>query len=170
VHALDITALLLRVIVGITMLAHGWNHAFGGGRLAGTARWFASIGMRHAALHAFLATVTELGAGLLLLLGLITPLASAAVIGSMLVALVANHLRNGFFIFRPGEGYEYVLMIIVAAAAIGASGGGSWSLDEAIGIRVDGWPGLLVSAGLGCLSGAATLALSWRRPKPVDST
>jgi putative oxidoreductase len=61
-HALDLTALLLRVIVAITMLAHGWNHAFGGGRIPGTARWFASIGMRPPLLHAYAATVTELGA------------------------------------------------------------------------------------------------------------
>jgi putative oxidoreductase len=169
VHALDLTALLLRVIVGITMLAHGWNHAFGGGRIAGTARWFASIGMRPALLHAYAATATELGAGVLLLAGLITPIAAAGVIGSMVVALVANHMRNGFFIFRPGEGYEYVLMIIVVSAAIGATGGGSWSLDEAIGIRVDGWAGLLVAAGLGGVSAAVTLASGWRRPQPGDA-
>jgi putative oxidoreductase len=166
-HALDLTALLLRVIVAITMLAHGWNHAFGGGRIAGTARWFTSIGMRPALLHAYAATVTELGAGVLLLAGLITPVAAAAVIGSMTVALVANHLRNGFFIFRPGEGYEYVLMIIVVCAAIGASGGGAWSLDHAIGITIDGWTGLVVAVGVGFASGAATLAAGWRRPRPA---
>lgn len=165
-HALDLTALLLRVIVGITMLAHGWNHAFGGGRIAGTARWFASIGMRPPLLHACAATATELGAGVLLLAGLITPVAAAGVIGCMAVALVANHVRNGFFIFRPGEGYEYVLMIIVTSAAIGASGGGSWSLDEAIGIRLDGWTGLAIAAGLGVASAGVTLASGWRRPRP----
>jgi putative oxidoreductase len=168
-HALDLTALLLRVIVAITMLAHGWNHAFGGGRIPGTARWFASIGMRPPLLHAYAATVTEFGAGLLLLAGLITPVAAAGVIGTMMVALVTNHLRNGFFIFRPGEGYEYVLMIIVVCAAIGASGGGSWSLDGALGIRLDGWTGLLLAVGLGCASAAATLAFGWRRPRPDDT-
>ncbi|MCU1648828.1 MAG: rane protein [Nocardia sp.] len=163
--ALDISALLLRVIVGGTMLAHGWNHFFGGGRLPGTTRWFSSIGMRHARLHAVLASVTEVGAGALLLLGLLTPLASAAVVGCMLVALVANHIRNGFFIFRPGEGYEYVLMIIVVAAAIGASGGGSWSLDNLFDITIAGWPGLATAAVLGGLAGALALGTSWRRPK-----
>lgn len=168
-HALDLTALLLRAAVGITMLAHGWNHAFGGGRIAGTARWFASIGMRPPLLHAYAATVTELGAGLLLLAGLITPVGAAGVIGTMMVALVTNHLRNGFFIFRPGEGYEYVLMIIVVCAAIGASGGGSWSLDGAIGIRLDGWASLLLAVGLGCASAAVTLAFGWRRPRPDET-
>jgi putative oxidoreductase len=166
VHALDIAALLLRVIVGVTMIMHGYNHAFGGGRIAGTARWFGSIGMRPPLLHAYLATITELGAGALLIAGLLTPLAAAGVIGTMGVALIANHIRNGFFIFRPGEGYEYVLMIIVTAAALGASGGGAWSLDAAVGIRdqLDEWVGLLIAVGLGGLSSTATLVACWRRP------
>jgi putative oxidoreductase len=45
-HPVDVAALLLRAVLGVTMVAHGWNHAFGGGKIAGTARWFASIGMR----------------------------------------------------------------------------------------------------------------------------
>ncbi|MCU1646138.1 MAG: putative rane protein, partial [Nocardia sp.] len=76
-----------------------------------------------------------------------------------------NHIRNGFFIFRPGEGYEYVLMIIVVAAAIGASGGGSWSLDNLFDISIAGWPGLAIAAVLGGLAGALALGTSWRRPK-----
>ena len=64
-----------------------------------------SIGIRPGRVHALFATVTEIVAGLLLVLGLLTPLAAAAVVGTMAVALVANHARNGFFIFRPGEGY-----------------------------------------------------------------
>src|ERR1700746_780228 len=98
-HPVDIAALLLRVVVGTTMLAHGWNHAFGGGKIAGTTRWFASIGMRPAWGHAWGAALTELGCGILLLAGLLTPLAAGGVLGTMLVALVANHLKNGFFIF-----------------------------------------------------------------------
>ena len=119
----DIAALMLRIAVGGTIMAHGWNHAFGGGKLPGTARWFESIGIRPGRVHALMATVTELGAGALLVLGLLTPLAAGAVVGTMLVALVANHLRNGFFIFRPGEGYEYVLMISLVSIALGALGG-----------------------------------------------
>jgi len=58
----DLAALLIRVALGITMLAHGYNHAFGGGKLAGTARWFESIGIRPGRVHALLATLTELTA------------------------------------------------------------------------------------------------------------
>src|ERR1700757_261957 len=108
-HPVDVAALLLRAVVGATMLAHGWNHAFGGGKIPGTTRWFASIGMRPAWVHAYVATLTEIGCG---------------VLGTMLVALVTAHLKNGFFIFRPGQGYEYVLMICVVAVALAGTGAG----------------------------------------------
>jgi putative oxidoreductase len=163
----DIAALVLRIAVGGTIMAHGWNHAFGGGKLPGTARWFESIGIRPGRVHALMATVTELGAGALLVLGLLTPLAAGGVVGTMLVALVANHWRNGFFIFRPGEGYEYVLMISLVCVALGALGGGRASLDHAIGLHVPGWAGLLIAAGAGAGGAGLLLATSWR---PGQST
>jgi putative oxidoreductase len=162
VSGADIAALVLRIAVGGTIMAHGWNHAFGGGKLPGTARWFESIGIRPGRVHALMATVTELGAGALLVLGLLTPLAAGAVAGTMLVALVANHLRNGFFIFRPGEGYEYVLMISLVAVALGALGGGRASLDHAIGLHVPGWAGFIIAAGVGAGGASLLLATSWR--------
>lgn len=160
--ALDIGSLVLRIAIGGTLVAHGWNHAFGGGGLAGTARWFESIGIRPGRVHAMAATITEIGAGLMLLLGLLTPVAAAGVVGSMGVALVANHLRNGFFIFRPGEGYEYVLNLVLGASAIGALGGGAISLDAALGLEMYGWAGLAIAVGLGSLGAAALLAACWR--------
>jgi putative oxidoreductase len=159
--SVNIAAFVLRVAVGGTMIAHGWNHAFGGGKLPGTARWFDSIGIRPGRVHALLATVTELGAGALLVLGLLTPLAAAGVIGTMVVAFVANHRTNGFFIFRPGEGYEYVLMITLVACAIGALGAGNWSADHAIGFSLAGWGGLAVAALAGGGGAALLLATSW---------
>jgi putative oxidoreductase len=161
----DIAALVLRIAVGGTIMAHGWNHAFGGGKLPGTARWFESIGIRPGRVHALMATITELGAGGLLILGFLTPLAAGGVAGTMLVALIANHLRNGFFIFRPGEGYEYVLMISLVCVALGALGGGRASLDHAIGLHVPGWAGLLIAAGAGSAGAALVLVTSWRPEK-----
>src|SRR5690606_5744888 len=146
---IDLGATILRLSLGGTMLAHGLNHAFGGGKLAGTARWFSSIGIRPGRVHAALATLTEVGAGVLLVLGLATPLACAAVVGTMGVALVANHWRNGFFIFRPGEGYEYVLMIAVVACGLAAIGAGRLSLDHALDLSVTGWAGFAVAAAGG---------------------
>jgi putative oxidoreductase len=168
----DLAAVLLRAALGITMLAHGWNHAFRGGKLPGTARWFESIGIRPGRLHALLATTTELGVAPLLFLGLLTPLAAAGVLGVMVVALISNHLKNGYFIFRPGEGYEYVLFITFAALALGALGGGAWSLDNAIndhiGAAADwlgGWRGLLVAGGAGGGGAGLLLATCWRPEK-----
>jgi putative oxidoreductase len=170
-HGLDIGPLLLRVALGVTMLAHGYNHAWGGGKLAGTARWFESIGIRPGRVHALLATTTELAVAPLLFLGLLTPLAAAGVLGVMLVALISNHLKNGYFIFRPGEGYEYVLFITLTSLALAAIGAGGWSLDHAIiGDVVDrgwegwlfGWHGLLVAAVAGGGGAALLLATCWR--------
>ena len=160
--SVNIAALVLRLVVGGTMMAHGWNHAWGGGKLPGTARWFESIGIRPGRVHALFATVTELGAGGLLILGLLTPVAAAGVVGVMLVALVANHAKNGFFIFRPGEGYEYVLMITLVSCAIGALGAGDWSLDHAAGFSVTGWAGLAIAALAGAGGAALLLATCWR--------
>ena len=163
--AVDLGLLGLRVVVGAVMLAHGINHVIGGGRIAGTARWFESLGMRPGRLHAWLASGTEIGAGALLVLGLLTPVAAAGVVGVMAVAWITNHLGNGFFIFRPGEGWEYVMTLTVVALAIGAVGPGSWSLDDAFGLEdLAGTQGLALTAGLG-LGGAAALLLGfWRRP------
>ncbi len=165
----DIASLVLRVSVGGTLIAHGWNHAFGGGRIEGTAGWFESLGLRPGRLHALMATATEIGAGLLLLLGLLTPLAAAGAVGTMAVAFVIAHLRNGFFIFRPGQGYEYVLMIIMVACALG---GGAVSLDRALGISGDlsGWTGLAITALAGGLGAALLLAVFWRPGgKPAET-
>ena len=163
---IDLCATILRFSIGGTVLAHGLNHAFGGGKLAGTARWFESIGIRPGRLHALLATVTEIGAGVLLVLGALTSLAAAAVVGTMGVALVANHLRNGFFIFRPGEGCEYVLMITMAACALAALGPGRLSLDHAVDLDLAGWTGLGLAALGGALGSATVLVTSWRPVRP----
>jgi putative oxidoreductase len=122
--AADTALLVFRLGLGAVFIAHGYNHIFGGGKIAGTARWFESLGMRPGVLHAWTASLTELGAGALLILGLATPLACAGVVGTMLVAWVTNHLRNGFFIFRPGEGYEYVMTLTLAAIGLAGVGPG----------------------------------------------
>ncbi|MBX6166090.1 MAG: DoxX family protein [Thermobispora bispora] len=167
-ESVDIASLILRLTIGVTMVAHGWNHAFGGGRIPGTARWFESIGLRPGLLHALLATWTELGGGALVLLGLVTPLAAAGVVGTMLVAMITNHIRNGFFIFRPGEGYEYVLMIILASCSLAAMGGGAISLDGVLGLSetLSGWLGLGIAAGAGGIGAAVLLAAFWRPARP----
>ncbi|MCU0272309.1 MAG: DoxX family protein [Acidimicrobiales bacterium] len=156
----------IRLILGVVMLAHGINHVFRGGKIPGTARWFESLGMRPGVLHAWLASLTEIGAGAMLVLGLLTPLAAGGVVGVMLVALITNHLKNGFFIFRPGEGYEYVLTLLVVALCLAPLGAGEWSVDHALELTwTAGWSGLLWAAIPGLGGGAALLAVFWRPKK-----
>ena len=158
--------LILRVSVGVTMIAHGYNHVFRGGRIPGTGRWFESLGMKPGKLHAWLASLTELAAGLGLVVGLLTPLAAGACAGVMLVALITNHRKNGFFIFRPGEGYEYVLNLFVACIAIGALGAGDWSLDNAVGFSLHGMAGFWTALAIGVGGTVLLLATFWRPPAP----
>jgi len=153
----------LRMATGIVFIAHGWNHMFGGGKIAGTARWFESLGMRPPLVHAWLASVTELGSGALVILGLLTPLGAGGIVGTMLVAWVINHRNNGFFIFRPGEGYEYVMVLTVVGIALGGIGAGPWSLDHLAGIfSPPGWAGLALTLAAGIGGSALLLATSWR--------
>lgn len=169
---LNIGLLLLRIAVGVTMIAHGYNHIWGGGKIAGTGRWFGSLGLRPGIVHAWMASLVELGAGAMLILGLATPLAAAGVIGVMMVAILTVHRFNGFFIFRPGEGWEYTGNLTIAGLALGAAGAGKWSLDNAIGFSVNGWVGLAIAA-IGGVGGAVLLlAIFWRPParKEADAT
>jgi len=107
--------LAIRVYLGLTIAAHGYGKFFKGGKIAGTAGWMESIGMRPGKINAFMAATTEIGAGALLVVGLLTPLACAAVISLMVVAIVTVHGRNGFFIFNQGQGIEYCLTLAVFA-------------------------------------------------------
>jgi putative oxidoreductase len=164
--AIDLGLLLLRCGVGAVMLAHGLNHIFGGGKIAGTARWFESLGMRPGSLHAWLASGTEVVSGGLLLLGALTPFAAAGVVGVMVVAWITNHLHNGFFIFRPGEGWEYVMTLTIIGLAVATVGPGQWSVDEALDLRrdLDGVTGLLIALLAGGGGAAALLLGFWRPP------
>ncbi len=165
-RSVDIAALLLRVAVGVTMLAHGYNHIWGGGKIEGTGRWFESLGLRPGKLHAWLASLTELGAGIFLILGVFTVLGAAGVVGTMVVAWITNHRKNGFFIFRPGEGWEYVANLTFAGLALGALGPGRWSLDRYIRHHPQGWTGFGIAAVLGIGGALLLLAIFWRPAKP----
>ncbi|MEU4311494.1 DoxX family protein [Nocardia sp. NPDC024068] len=164
----DIALLLLRLVVGATMIAHGVNHWVGGGKIAGTGRWFSSLGLRNGVLQAWLSVITEIGAGVLLVLGLLTPLAAAAVVSVMLVAALLAHRTNGFFVMK--DGYEYVLVLGVVCVVIGLLGPGWLSLDHAAGIEITGWAGGGIALGVGVLATAALLAVFWRPRAPEPAT
>lgn len=162
--SVNLALLAFRVAVGVVFLAHGINHIFRGGKIKGTAGWFESLGMKPGIVHAWMASLVEVAAGAMLILGLGMPLAGAGAIGTMVVALVTNHRKNGFFIFRPGEGYEYVMTLIFCGLALGTIGAGEWGLDHAM-FEEDlvGVTGLAVSA-IGGFGGAALLLLAFWRP------
>ncbi len=175
-NGVDAVLLVFRVTLGVMIFMHGKNHLWGPGGVEGTARWFAGLGFRPAKVHALMSGYTELAVGLGLVVGLLTPLACAALIGIMVVAGWTAHRPNGFFIFK--DGYEYVLVVAVAAVVLATVGPGTWSLDALVGV-VDyenpnggllGGDGALVAA-LGGLAGAALLlGLGWRPVKKDDAT
>lgn len=161
-----VALLLVRVVVGITMMMHGYNHWRGGGRIAGTARWFSGLGLKNGTMQAWMSVVTELGAGFLLIVGLFTPLACAAVISVMLIAGLLAHRPNGFFVFR--DGYEYVLVLAVVSVALATLGPGRFSLDNAAGTEITGWAGGGIAIGVAVAATAGMLATFWR-PQPAKT-
>lgn len=166
--AISTGLLILRVVTGLTLAAHGWNKFFGGGKIAGTARWFDGMGMKpNGRIHAVLAATTELGGGVLFALGLLTPLAAAAIVGLMVVAAWTTHRTSGFFIV--GGGWEYNLILAVIAVAVATTGPGEASFDWILGVELAFDPniGLSVSAGLGIIAGVGLLALCYRPPPPA---
>jgi putative oxidoreductase len=164
----DVAVLVLRVVVGVTVFLHGANKVRSRQALAGTAGWFTSMGMRPGRLNALMAATTEMGAGLLFATGLLTPLAAAALVALMVVAGIVSHRTNGFFIFRPGEGWEYVMVLGVVAWAVATIGPGRFSLDHALGLEWDGWTGAAVAAVVGLGGALAQLVVFYRPPKEAS--
>ena len=80
---IDIALLILRVWVGIVIIAHGVNH---GRSLQGTAAWFEKVGFRAPRLNAFLSAATEIAVGFALIAGVVTPVAAAGLAATMFVA------------------------------------------------------------------------------------
>ncbi|MEK7409895.1 MAG: DoxX family protein [Actinomycetota bacterium] len=154
----------MRLAFGLSIFAHGYNKVFGKGGLNRTAKWFARMGMRAPKLQARLAALTEIGAGIALTIGFATPIATAALIALMVVAIVVAHRNNGYFIFRPGQGWEYCAAILAVAIVIAILGPGSWSVDSALNLNYTNWLSFTIAIGLGFGSAIAKLAAFWRPP------
>jgi putative oxidoreductase len=161
--------LLLRIVIGGTMFAHGAQKLFGwfgGHGIRGTAGFFGSLGFRAATGMAVLAGLSE-AAGLLFGFGFLTPLAAFAIAVVMLIAIATVHWRNGFF--AGNGGYEFNLALLAVAIAVTAAGPGRFSIDRALGWddNISGlWWGLGV-LGAAILAAAATLAVGRTAPKPA---
>ncbi len=159
--------LVLRLVVGLSFVAHGAQKLFGwfgGSGPAGTRVQMESKGYRAPGLMALLAGLGELGGGGLLTTGAATPLATLAICTVMVNAIVTSHLTHGYWNYRGG--YELNLAYIAIALALALAGPGAWSVD-----RVAGWddelsgPGIAaIVAGVACLASFSTLVLG-RHPE-----
>ncbi|MEY4131132.1 MAG: hypothetical protein RLZZ31_1256 [Actinomycetota bacterium] len=165
VDGLNLGLLIIRVVVGVTLATHGLNKIFGGGKIAGTAGWFGSMGMKMPKVNAWMAALTEIGAGLLLAIGLLTPLAAAGMIAIMVVAFITTHWKNGWFIFNPGGGVEYVVVLAAVGFGLACTGAGEWSVDNGIELDWAGITGLVIAAVAGVGGALLQLAAFWRPPK-----
>jgi putative oxidoreductase len=162
---MDVGLLIVRVVLGGIMAAHGAQKLFGwfgGHGISGTGGWLESMGFKPPRLHAAVNGLAEFGGGLSLALGLVTPFGATAVAGVMFVAIATVHWSNGFF--NTGGGYEFNLLIVASAIALAFAGPGEISIDHLIGWTLAGseWGiGALVISAL-----AATLVLTIRRAQP----
>ncbi|WP_434587869.1 DoxX family protein [Streptomyces sp. A5-4] len=158
-HAHDVGLLVLRLALGLAMAAHGSQKLFGwfgGGGLDGTAQFFTASGYPAGKAMAVVAGLTETFGGLGLAIGLLTPLAGAAVVGTMINALAVSW--SGKF-FAP-EGVEYEVLIIAAAAALTLTGPGALAVDRFVpGLRVQRFPYGVAALGLGVVLAGLTLLL-----------
>jgi len=165
VDQLNFGLLVLRVVVGLVFAFHGYAKIFRGGRLAGTAGWFDGIGMRPGHVHARVAAAGEIGTGLCLAFGLLTSLAGMGLVGLMAVAFWTVHKGNGLLI--TGQGWEYNLVLGAIGVSIATIGAGEWSLDNALGIDLNGPAGFLISLVGGLALAAGLLAACYRPPAPA---
>ena len=162
---MDLGLLVLRLLLGLLIAGHGAQKLFGlfgGHGLAGTGAFFESLGFRPGRTMAMIAGATELGAGLLLALGLFTPLAGAGVIGTL---LVAGSIHAGKGLWATEGGYELPLVYAVLGAVLALTGAGAFSLDAVLGLS---WSSLASfgAIALGLVSGALVIAVS-RKAAPV---
>ena len=161
--------LILRLVVGLTMAAHGAQKlfgSFGGYGLAGTGGFLEQLGFVPGRRNALFAGLAEFGGGLLLAVGLATPLAATLIISVMFVAIATVHLKNGFF--NTKQGYEYNLTLSAVALSVAIIGAGPVSLDAVLGIHDAGPVWGLAALVAGLVGGAVQLA-NRRAPEPQET-
>ena len=127
----DYAVLSLRIVLGIIFIYHGYPKLFGG--LAGTAQFFASIGMPCASCFAVVFGLVEFFGGIALIIGFLTRWASLFLLIDMIVAFFSVHLKNGFSV--QNGGIEFVLILIAGLITLKTLGAQKFSIDSALSNR-----------------------------------
>ena len=157
---MNIGRFLMRATVGTIFVEHGTQKLFGwfgGHGPDGTGQFFESVGLRPGRRNAIAAGTAEAGRGTLLILGLATPLAAAALASVMVTALRTVIWRDGI---KTGAG-GYEMLLLASALALAESGPGAWSLDALAGSERTGarW----AAAALATAAAGSTLAIAMGR-------
>lgn len=120
---------ILRIVVGVTYILHGWPKLMEGSR--GTSEFLGQLGFPVPVAWAWLVTLLETVGGLLLILGLfVTPIALLFII-EMLVGIVLVHAPNGWYVIGPGQGgVELNVLLIAALLVLILTGPGAWALGR----------------------------------------
>jgi putative oxidoreductase len=162
---MDTGLLILRLVLGLLMAAHGAQKLFGwfgGPGLAGVGGMFESLGFRPGRLFAAVAATSEIGSGVLMALGLLGSIGPALLLSVMIVAAVSVHAPHG--LFAVSNGIEIPLLYGIGAAALTLTGPGQYSLDALLGLTfLSTSPVSWAALAAGILGGALNLALR-RRP------
>jgi putative oxidoreductase len=155
---MNLVLLALHVYVGVLFFVHGVQKLFGwfgGYGIAGTAGFMESLGLRPGRLHAWASGLAETIGGLLLALGLVTPIGAALAISVMVTAIITVHGTKGFF--NTEGGYEFNLTLIAAAFVLAGVGPGEWSLDNVFNVDWNGTGWALIALGAGIVGGVAAV-------------
>jgi putative oxidoreductase len=150
---------LARVTIGLLFVGHGTQKLFGwfgGGGPEGTGQFFEQVGLKPGQRYALASGASETAGGLLFALGAATPLAAAALSGSMITAIKTVHWEKG--IWTSGGGYEYNLVLLLAVFGLTENGPGDLSVDAALGRSRWGTPWAVAALAAGAAGSAAVLA------------
>ena len=166
---MKLMTLTARLLIGGLFVGHGTQKLkgwFGGYGIDGTAGFMTSLGMHPGRRNAIAAGATETAGGALLALGLGTPLAAAAITGTMLTAIRKVHLPNG--VWNEGGGWEYHATLIAALLLIAEQGPGPVSLDAVLGTERKGAGWALAALALGAAASAASIEAGRRNAPPAE--